>query len=356
MSPPYARWALTPSGLYKNTRGVWFIPGKKASRNPSIETPPARLRLLPEVASLDDEEGRMDGKVVMVTGGSWGIGKETVKGLASLGVQVVSVCRDRARCEAAIGEVRRVTGGGTIEMMMADLSSQDDVHKLAQEFKAHHERLDVLINNAAIVPRRRQETVDGIEMQLAVNHLAPFLLTHLLLDVLVWSSPSRIITLSSGTHRRGRIDLDDIQAERGYRGMRRYSATKLMNILFTRGLARRLEGTGVTANAMTPGFIHSGLSRDFSALSRGMVWLLAGRPEEGGRKTVYLASSPDVEDVTGVYFKDNRITPPADIATDDDLAERLWRVSEELTSISSDELVSKCSEGMRAAAEGRDGG
>jgi NAD(P)-dependent dehydrogenase (short-subunit alcohol dehydrogenase family) len=293
----------------------------------------------------------MDGKVVMVTGGSWGIGKETTKGLASLGAQVVSVCRDMGRCEAAMEEVRQVSGSRAIEMMKADLSSQEDIHNLAQEFKAQHDRLDVLINNAAIVPRRRQVTVDGIELQLAVNHLAPFLLTHLLLDVLVWSAPSRIITLSSGTHPRGRIDLDDIQAERRYKGFRRYSDTKLMNILFSRALARRLEGTGVTVNAITPGFIYSGLSRDFSAFSRGMVWLIAGRPEQGGRKTVYVASSPELEDVTGVYFKDNRITPPADLATDDALAERLWKVSEELTSISTEELILKSRESIRTADE-----
>jgi NAD(P)-dependent dehydrogenase (short-subunit alcohol dehydrogenase family) len=279
----------------------------------------------------------MEGKVVMVTGGNAGIGRETMRELAKTGAQLVMVCRDPGRGTAACRDIELSAGSASLEMMVADLSSQAQIRKLAKDFKSNYDHLDVLVNNAAIIPRRRQVTDDGIELQLAVNHLAPFLLSHLLLDVLIASVPSRIINVSSGTHPRGRIDFDDLQAERGYKGFKRYSATKLANILFTRALARRLEGTGVTVNAMTPGFIHSGLGRDFSLASRGVVRMIAGKPEDGGRRIAHLVSSPELETVTGKYFKHTTMAEPSDTAMDDAIAERLWVESERLVNLAPEE-------------------
>jgi NAD(P)-dependent dehydrogenase (short-subunit alcohol dehydrogenase family) len=280
----------------------------------------------------------LEGKVMMVTGANSGIGLETVRGLAKLGAHVVMACRNPRLCQGALEDIKRTTGSGSLEMMFADLSSQAEVRSLAEEFRAKHDRLDVLINNAAIVPKRRLETVDGIEWQLAVNHLAPFMLTLLLLDVLVASAPSRVITVSSEVHLRARIDFDDIQGERGYRGFKRYGTTKLANILFTMSLARRLRGTGVTSNTLTPGFKATCLARDANAFSRAMVRLLAGSPASGAVTPIYLASSEEVEGVNGAYFKNSAPGRVSDRAQNDADGERLWKLSEELTSISSSEI------------------
>lgn len=304
---------------------------------------------------MEELDPAMEGKVVMVTGGSSGIGRETIRELAGMGAQLVMVCRDPGRGSAACRDIELSATNASIDMMVADLSSQAQVRGLAERFKAGYERLDLLINNAAIVPRRRQVTEDGIELQLAVNHLAPFLLTHLLLEVLSSGAPSQVLTLSSGLHPRGRIDFDDLQAERRYRGFGRYADTKLANILFTRALARRLEDTGVTANAMTPGFIYSGLSRDANAISRGMVRLMAGRPEDGARRIAQVVSSGELARVNGKYFKQTSIIEPSENALDDGVAERLWALSERLVGISSEEMF----EGMGATggtATGREEG
>jgi NAD(P)-dependent dehydrogenase (short-subunit alcohol dehydrogenase family) len=207
------------------------------------------------------------------------------------------------------------------------------VRALAREFKSRHDRLDVLVNNAAIVPHERQVSPDGHELQLAVNHLAPFLLTNLLLGVIKASAPSRIVNVSSGIHHRGRIDLDDLQAERRYRPMERYGTTKLANILFTRELSRRLEGTGVTVNALSPGFRSTNLSRDFGWFSKGMVKLLAGDAAKGARTLVMAATSPDLAKVSGRYFRNMEERRPSKRALDDEMAQRLWGISERLTGL-----------------------
>jgi retinol dehydrogenase-12 len=282
----------------------------------------------------------MEGKVVLLTGANRGIGLETTRGLARLGAHVVMVCRDVGLCQKAMEDVHRTTGSDRLESMRADLSSTAEVRALAEAFKVKHDRLDALVNNAAIVPKKRHVTGEGIELQLAVNHLAPFLLTHLLMDVLRDSAPARVVNVASGTHARARIDTDDLQAERGYRGMGRYGATKLMNVLFTRALARRIEGTGVTANCLTPGFRYTGLSRDFKPFLDGMVRLMAGKAEEGAGIAIHAISSPELEGVSGVYIdRHMEIAEPSERARDDEVAEWLWRESERLVELSPEERL-----------------
>jgi len=274
----------------------------------------------------------------MVTGANSGIGLETAKGLAKMGARLILVCRDRGRCEKAMEEIQAASGSDAMEMMFADLSSQASVRALAEEFIAAHDHLDVLFNNAALIPRERKETVDGMEMQLAINHLAPFLLTNLLLPILKKSSPSRVVTTASEIHKRGRIDWDDLQAMKGYKSFRRYGTTKLMNILFTRSLARRLEGSGVTANCLTPGFKATGLSRDSGFLARGIVNLIAGKAATGALVPLHVISSPDLEGVSGKYFsRKSKIIEPSQRALDDEAAERLWKESVRLVNLGPEE-------------------
>jgi NAD(P)-dependent dehydrogenase (short-subunit alcohol dehydrogenase family) len=220
--------------------------------------------------------------------------------------------------------------------MLADLAVQAEVRRLAEEFKERHDRLDVLVNNAGLVLSERTETPDGLEMQLATNHLAPFLLTNLLLDLLKKSAPSRIITVSSDAHRWGKIDLNDLQSKKRYRAFPVYGTTKLANIMFTYELAERLEGTGVTANCMHPG----GVSTNFAVGSRSPVALLfrafkpfMRSPKQGADTLVYLAASPEAEGMTGKYLADRKVKAPSDAAYDQTTRKRLWEASEELTGL-----------------------
>ncbi len=279
----------------------------------------------------------MEGKVVLITGANSGIGYETTKGLAALGAHIVMVCRDAGRCDEAKDTIEAAVPGASLETMLCDLASQQDIRRFAAEFKAGHDRLDVLFNNAGGIPNERKETVDGIEWQLAVNHLAPFLMTHLLMDVLMTSTPSHVVTTSSGTHPRGNVDMDDLQAERRYRPMKRYSSTKLMNILFTRSLAKRLEGTEVRANCLSPGFVDTGLSRDYGPVMKWLVRRIAKSQEEGGKTPVYVISAPELEGVSGAYFRNMERKETSKKATDDELAEALWRESERLVGLTSEE-------------------
>ena len=282
---------------------------------------------------MTDERWDISGKTVLITGANSGIGRETTRVLTSMGAHVVMVCRDEGRTDEAKEDIRCTTGCDDLEHIIADLSSLSQVRALAKEFLSRHDRLDVLMNNAVIIPHERKVSQDGYELQLAVNHLAPFLLTNLLLDVLKASAPSRIVNVSSGIHHRGRIDLDDLQAERKYKPMQRYGTTKLANILFTRALTRRLKGTGVTANALSPGFISTNLSRDFGKFSKRMVKLMAGKVEKGARTPVMVVTSPDLSDVSGRYFRNMAERRPSDRARDDAMGERLWEVSERLTGL-----------------------
>jgi NAD(P)-dependent dehydrogenase (short-subunit alcohol dehydrogenase family) len=278
----------------------------------------------------------MDGKVVLITGGTSGIGKAAAVVLASMGAEVVITGRNKERGETAAEKVRRESGSGKASLMLADLSVQAEVRRLAEEFKERHDRLDVLVNNAGLVQSKRNETPDGIETQLAINHLAPFLLTSLLLDLLKASAPSRIVTVSSDAHRWGKLDLDDLQSRKRYRGMQVYGRTKLANILFTRELAERLEGTGVTANVMHPG----GVNTNFGNNQSGPMSLLfrafkpfMRTPEQGADTLIYLATSPEVEGMTGKYLADRKIKVASDEAYDETLQKKLWEASEELTGL-----------------------
>ena len=278
----------------------------------------------------------MTGKVCLVTGGTSGIGKATALELAKLKASVIIVGRNRKRGESALEEIRSKSGNQNVELMLADLSSQQSIRQMAQEFKSKRERLDVLINNAGVFMLRRSLTVDGIEKTFAVNHLAPFLLTNLLLDLLKKSAPSRIVNVASATHYGKRVRFDDLQGKRHYSGFWAYGQSKLANILFTYSLARKLEGTGVTVNCLHPGFVRTNLGRDNGILFFffKLATIFAVSPEKGAETVIHLASSPEVSGVTGKYFEDKKEVRSSDESYDVETARRLWQVSEELTGLS----------------------
>lgn len=272
----------------------------------------------------------MDGKVCVVTGANTGIGKATAAGLARLGATVVMACRDAAKAEAARAEVAAETGSDKLRVMRLDLGSTASVREFVTEFERGYDRLDALVNNAALSPLARTVNDEGRETQLAVNHLGPFLLTRLLLPRLKASAPSRVVVVSSAVHKQGRVDFDDLHSERGYVGLRVYANTKLMNLLFTRALAKRLEGSGVTVNALHPGVVATELVRDFPRVARWFVSKAFMTPEKGARTSVFLASDPAVEGVSGRYYVKSREARVSAAARDDAMAERLWKLSSEM--------------------------
>lgn len=272
----------------------------------------------------------MQDKICMVTGSNAGIGKATALGLARQGATVVMVCRSRERGAATQAEIKQKSGNDEVALLLADLSSQAQIRQLAAQFKQSYKQLHVLVNNAAVVPHERELTVDGLEMQWAVNHLAYFLLTNLLLDVLKASAPARIVNVSSTTHQWASLDFDNLNAEKGYDPQRAYGQTKLANMLFTYELARRLEGSGVTVNALHPGVIATKLNAGYMGRSRVSDASDAAL-ERGARTILYLASSPQVEEVTGKYFVNEREARSSAVSYDKELARRLWQVSAEQT-------------------------
>lgn len=276
----------------------------------------------------------MHGKVCLVTGATSGIGLVAARELAGLGAQVVLVGRNRARSEAAAPQIRAATGNDNVDFLLADLSSQEQIRDLARQFQQRFPRLDVLINNAGGIWLTRTLTPNGLEMTFAVNHLAYFLLTQLLLDMLKASARARIVNVASGAHKNAVLDFDDLMNERHYNGWQAYCRSKLANLLFTYELARRLGGTNVTANAMHPGWVATGFAANNGW--RGQVWRLVSNcfaisSEKGARTIVYLASSPEVTNVTGRYFVRERAVPSSPASYDEAAAKRLWEVSLELT-------------------------
>jgi NAD(P)-dependent dehydrogenase (short-subunit alcohol dehydrogenase family) len=277
------------------------------------------------------------GRVVLITGATRGIGRATAEALANLGATVIVHGRDPARVAATTREIARKAGTATVERAVADLSSLAEVRGLATDIAARHARLDVLINNAGGATRRRETTVDGFERQFAVNHLAPFLLTNLLLELLGDSAPARIVTVASNAHHRAAFDLDDLNWERRpYHPLGAYGATKLANILFTRELARQLEGTKLTANCLHPGVvatnIFSGLGilgSLFGVLSR--PFLLSSRA--GAETSIYLAAANELAATSGEFFAGKRLASPSPAALDDATARRLWQRSAEMTGL-----------------------
>jgi len=275
----------------------------------------------------------MSGRTCLVTGATSGIGHETAARLAELGATVILVGRDQARGEAAGEAIRGRVPGARVDTLIADLSSLAQVRRLADEVRSTYERLDVLVNNAGVISTRRQLTVDGFETTFAVNHLAPFLLTNELRGLLVRSGTARVVTVSSAAHKQVRsIPWDDLP--RGEQGQgQAYPLSKLLNILFTVELARRLAGTGVTANCLHPGFVRTALGRDVTGALGAMLRLvlrLRPGPGTGAETSVYLASSPEVAGVTGGYFVKGKRVEPSALARDPAAAARLWTLSEEL--------------------------
>jgi retinol dehydrogenase-14 len=278
----------------------------------------------------------MAGRTVLVTGGTGGIGRATALGLAAMGAQVAIVGRDSGRTEAAAREIREA-GGGHVDAFAADMSSQAEVRRLAAEVLEALPRIDVLVNNVGGYWDTRHVTADGLERTFALNHLAPFLLTHLLLERLRQSSPARVVTVSSGAHTMGRIDFDDLGGERSYSGMRAYSQSKLANLLFSYELARRIDAGDVTANALHPGMVRTGFgAEDAGTLQRLFTPLMRPfmkSPAQGAATSIYLASSPAVEGVTDCYFADCKPTRSSKRSYDQATAERLWQVSAGLVAI-----------------------
>jgi NAD(P)-dependent dehydrogenase (short-subunit alcohol dehydrogenase family) len=276
----------------------------------------------------------MQGRICLITGGTNGIGKSTAQGLARLGATVVIVGRDAQKTSRVVAEIRSATGNPNVDSLLADLSSQQAIHHLASDFKRKYAQLHVLLNNAGGTFTARQLSVDGIEMTLALNHLAYFLLTNLLLDTLKTSAPARIINVSSDAHSGGKIDFDNLQGERSYSSFGPYGNSKLANILFTTELARRLEGTDVTVNALHPGFTSTGFGKNnpgfFMKIMGVVVPLIARSPEKGAATSIYLASSPEVQSITGKYFVDCKVAQPAPQAADRAVARQLWDVSTEM--------------------------
>jgi retinol dehydrogenase 14 len=292
--------------------------------------------LVPRRRSVETRSGGMNGKVALITGGTGGIGKAAATALAGLGAEVVVVGRNAEKGEAAVAEIRETSGNDDVSLLLADLSVQAEVRRLAEEFGERHDRLDVLVNNAGLVLSERNEMPEGIEAQFAINHLAPFLLTNLLLDLLKKSAPSRVVTVSSEAQRWGKMDFDDLQSKKRYRGFPVYGMTKLANVMFTFELAERLEGTGVTANCMHPGAVNTGFgqnNRGPAALAFRLFKPFMRSPEQGADTLVYLAASPEVEGMTGKYVSDRKVIMASRIAYDETARKRLWEESGRLTGL-----------------------
>jgi len=276
----------------------------------------------------------LSGRICLVTGATSGIGEATAHALAKLGASVIVHGRDAARCDRVAAEIQSASGNARIESILGDLASLDQVRRMAAELHARTDRIHVLINNAgAMVPTYR-ETTDGFEHTFAVNHLAPFLLTNLILDLLRAGAPARIVNVASGSHRRAVLDFDDLNSRKDFESRAVYARSKLMNVYFTRELARRLADTGVTVNALSPGLVKTrfGLKDGMgeyqqSVMERGMP------PEEGARTSVYLVSAPELAQVSGGYFQDSAPFELSESALDDAAARRLWEISAELVGL-----------------------
>ncbi len=280
----------------------------------------------------------MSGKVCLITGGTSGIGEVTARELAKLGAAVVITGRSQVKLDQAIQRISSQSGGDKVSGLVADLAIQSEVRSLASDFMNKYDRLDVLVNNAGAVYFRRSESVDGIEVTFAGNHLAPFLLTNLLLDTLISSAPARIINVSSNSHEGQVIDFEDLQCQHNYQFMRAYGQSKLANILFTYELDRRLEGSWVTVNALHPGFVGTNMAANNGWLVRLFLpltrfWAIS--PDEGAETSLYLASSPEVEGVSGEYFYRKQSVPSSQFSHNETAAQRLWQVSDEMTALNS---------------------
>lgn len=278
----------------------------------------------------------MKGKVVVLTGGTSGIGQVAAEGIAGMGARLILVARDRTRGEVALSRLRVQSPSVAHGVYYADLSRLADMKRVANEIAAAEPRVDVLINNAGALFTPRQVTSGGLELTFATNHLSYFVLTHFLRERLIAAAPARIVNTSSEAHRRAHLDFDDLQSERGYRGFGVYSRSKLANILFTRELARRLEGSGVTANSLHPGFVATRFGDNNGGISSFVIGFLkrfAITPEQGAETIIYLATSDEPAATTGQYFVKCRVVTPSKQAQDDKAAKRLWEESSRLAGV-----------------------
>ncbi len=278
----------------------------------------------------------MQNKTCLITGTSTGIGKAIALGLAKMGAKVVMVCRSRERGQMVLAEIKRESGNHSVDLLLADLSSQASIRQLVAHYKTEYPSLHVLINNAATIPQERIVTDDSLETQFAVNHLGYFLLTNLLLDLLKSSAPARIVNVSSQAHRGVSIQFDDLQSEHSYSPRRVYARTKLANVLFTYELTRRLHGTHLTVNCVHPGVIATKLLGDYVGVPKALQFVtrIAGiSPEKGALSPLYLASSPDLEGITGQYFVNRKEVRSSSVSYDRTAARRLWQVSAQLTGL-----------------------
>jgi len=281
----------------------------------------------------------MRGRICVITGANTGIGKAAAEALAALGAHVVMVCRNKARGEQALLDVNAAGAnggrGGSAELHIADLSSQSEVRRVAAEMIAAHPVIHVLVNNAGLALKKRELTVDGIERTFAVNYLAYFMLANLLLPALRAAGNARIVNVSSAAHGGGRLEFDNLQGERRYRNIAMYAASKLEDVMFTYALARRLAGSGVTANALHPGVVATEIWRQVPILNLLSSWFMLS-PEKGARTTVHLAASPDVAGVSGSYFIKCEPAKTVPSSHDQPLQEKLWATSVALTGVGAD--------------------
>lgn len=283
----------------------------------------------------------MQNKVVLVTGATNGIGEVAARELAAMGAEVVIVSRNAKRCEESVARIRQATDNDKVSYISGDLSLMSEVRDVASQFLAKHDRLDVLLNNAGAFFNDRKVTTEGYEMTFALNHLNYFLLTHLLLDTLKKTANEtgdvRVVNVSSDAHRGGSLKFDDLNKEKSFSGFGAYSDSKLMNVVFTYELARRLEGTGISTNALHPGFVQTGFGKNNNQLIATLVGavqaLFAKSPDQGAETSVYLASSPELRGVTGRYYSNKKAVKSNARSYDEASWRRLWEISEELTGI-----------------------
>jgi len=279
----------------------------------------------------------MTSKICLVTGGNSGIGKATALGLAKMGATIVIVSRNKEKGETAVTDIIAKSGNKNVELIQADMSSQNSIHKLAEEFKARHEKLHVLINNAGVYLTKRTTTENGLELTFAVNYLGPFLLTSLLLDILEAGAPSRIVNVTSDAHNGAKINFEDLQGEKKFSGWQAYSQSKLAMILFTHELTKKLEGTGVTANSAHPGVVRTNFAKNNGGLVMlgfRFLGIFFISPDSSAKRILYVATFPSLEGVTGKYFTKMHEVRSSPESYDDDAARRLWLVSEQLAKLS----------------------
>jgi len=272
-------------------------------------------------------EKQLEGKICLITGATSGIGWETAIAMARAGARLVLPVRSMEKGEALRNEIHHLTGNGHADLMDCDLASLESVRAFADSFREKYDRLDILINNAGVWEMKRKESADGIELTFAVNHLAPFLLTYQLTDLLIASAPSRVINVSSMAHRFGKIRFHDLEGKKRWSSFGSYAQSKLANILFSKELSRKMNGAGVTVNSLHPGMVNTRLFRRMPEFMTGLFRFFMINPEKGAQTSVYLATSPDVQNVTASYFRNSKLTNPAPHALNDADAKKLWEIS-----------------------------